>query len=115
MTTPTKQGFPYTKKKTLVRLAEVTLQGFLTAVLQNHARLTHTPIDQLSFGFKVLAVEEAQELTAAPQTGVYVSGLHLEGARYTCQAICIYSALTPCLNLKQSHAASVHLFQALVS
>ncbi|DBA83803.1 TPA: hypothetical protein ACH3X1_006326, partial [Trebouxia sp. C0004] len=60
-------------------------QGFLTAVLQNHARLTHTPIDQLSFGFEVLAVEEAQELTAAPQTGVFVSGLHLECARWVTQ------------------------------
>lgn len=54
----------------------------MTAVLQNHARLTHTPIDQLSFGFKVLPVVDAQELTAAPQIGVCVSGLHLEGARY---------------------------------
>ncbi len=58
--------------------------GFLTAVLQNHARLTQTPIDQLSFGFKVLPVEQAQELTAAPKTGVCVSGLHLEGARCAC-------------------------------
>ena len=93
----------------------MTLQGFLTAVLQNHARLTHTPIDQLSFGFKVLAVEEAQELTAAPQTGVYVSGLHLEGARYTCQAICIYSTLIPFLNLTSWCAIGVHLLQALMS
>ena len=85
----------------------------MTAVLQNHARLTHTPIDQLSFGFKVLAVEEAQELTAAPQTGVYVSGLHLEGARYTCQAICMYPALTPCLNSKSWYAADVCIYSNL--
>ena len=57
------------------------LQGFLTAVLQNHARLTQTPIDHLSFGFTVLPLEDAQQLTAAPESGVCVSGLHLEGAR----------------------------------
>ncbi len=93
----------------------MTLQAFLTAVLQNHARMTHTPIDQLSFGFKVLAVEEAQELTAAPQTGVYVSGLHLEGARYTCQAICTYPAVTVLLDLEQWCAIGVHSLQALMS
>ena len=60
------------------------VQGFLTAVLQNHARLTQMPIDQLSFAFKVLPVEEAGQLKAAPDTGACVSGLHLEGARYNC-------------------------------
>lgn len=58
------------------------LQGFLTAVLQNHARLTQTPIDQLSFGFDVLAMDDAVQLATPPDIGVCVSGLHLEGARY---------------------------------
>lgn len=65
------------------------MQGFLTAVLQNHARLTQTPIDQLSFGFTVLPVEDAQQVTAAPESGVYVSGLHLEGAR--CASLAMHS------------------------
>lgn len=58
------------------------MQGFLTAVLQNHARLTQTPIDQLSFGFQVMHEQQAQQLSSAPETGAYISGLHLEGARY---------------------------------
>ena len=63
--------------------AGLGVQGFLTAVLQNHARLTQVPIDQLSFGFEVLRKEDAMQLTAPPEVGVCVSGLHLEAARYT--------------------------------
>lgn len=72
------------------------LQGFLTAVLQNHARLTQAPIDQLSFGFDVLAVDDAVQLATPPEIGVCVSGLHLEGARYgAAHVLCsTYSALT---------------------
>lgn len=58
------------------------MQGFLTAVLQNHARLTQTPIDQIKFGFRVMQEQEAQQLASAPSSGAYLSGLHLEGARY---------------------------------
>ncbi|KAL3138895.1 hypothetical protein ABBQ32_005718 [Trebouxia sp. C0010 RCD-2024] len=58
-------------------------QGLLTAVLQNHARLTQMPIDQLSFGFEVLHIEDALQLAAPPEVGVCVSGLHLEGARWS--------------------------------
>ncbi|KAL3130869.1 hypothetical protein ABBQ38_000199 [Trebouxia sp. C0009 RCD-2024] len=49
-------------------------QGLLTAVLQNHARLTKMPIDQLNFGFEVLRVEDALQLAAPPEVGVCVSG-----------------------------------------
>ena len=65
-------------------MLRIDVQGFLTAVLQNHARLTQTPIDQLSFGFSVMQEQHVQQLSSAPPTGAYVSGLHLEGARYDC-------------------------------
>ena len=54
-------------------------------MLQNHARLTQAPIDQITFGFSVLSVEDKQQPTESPETGAYVSGLHLEAARYALQ------------------------------
>lgn len=41
-------------------------QGFLTGVLQTHARLYKIPIDTLSFKFKVLAIEK-DKLQASPE------------------------------------------------
>ena len=41
-------------------------QGFLSGVLQTHARLYKIPIDTLSFKFKVLAIEK-EKLTNAPE------------------------------------------------
>lgn len=53
----------------------------MTAVLQNHARKTGTPIDRLSFAFDVLGGREGpQDVTAPPSEGVYVHGLFLESA-----------------------------------
>jgi dynein heavy chain len=40
-------------------------QGFLTGVLQTHARLYKIPIDTLSFKFKVMTIEK-EKLTNAP-------------------------------------------------
>lgn len=40
-------------------------QGFLTGVLQTHARHYKIPIDTLNFKFKVLP-QEKEKLTAAP-------------------------------------------------
>ena len=57
------------------------MQGFLTAVLQNHARLTEAPIDQIAFGFSVMSMEDKQQPAEAPEVGACVSGLHLEAAR----------------------------------
>lgn len=41
-------------------------QGFLTGVLQTHARQYKIPIDTLNFKFKVLAIDK-DKLTAAPE------------------------------------------------
>lgn len=45
-------------------------QSFLTAVLQNYARLHKIPIDQLDFQFEVTQLESSVE--EAPSYGVYI-------------------------------------------
>jgi dynein heavy chain len=58
-------------------------QGFLTGVLQAHARSSGTPIDRLAFGFAVCSSAAGPaDVTAAPEVGVYVHGLYLEAARW---------------------------------
>ncbi|KAI8801429.1 dynein heavy chain and region D6 of dynein motor-domain-containing protein [Cladochytrium replicatum] len=75
-------------------------QGFLTGVLQNHARLHHIPIDTLTFSFyftemedleflagsrppTVQAVKSVSQLaTDASSDGVLIRGLYIEGARW---------------------------------
>ena len=70
-------------------------QGFLTGVLQQHARKHRTPVDYLAFDFRLLdepppeAVAEAAleggaayEPEPPPEDGVLVEGLFLAGARY---------------------------------
>lgn len=55
-------------------------QGFLTGVLQTHARKTMMPIDKFLFTFKVTEFENDLSKVGAPEEGVYISGLFLEGA-----------------------------------
>ncbi|XP_025152566.1 dynein heavy chain 3, axonemal [Harpegnathos saltator] len=55
-------------------------QSFLTAVLQNYARLHKIPIDQLDFQFEVTQFES--NIDESPSYGVYINGLFLEGARW---------------------------------
>eukprot|EP00331_Platyophrya_macrostoma_P004147 CAMPEP_0176418942 /NCGR_PEP_ID=MMETSP0127-20121128/7766_1 /TAXON_ID=938130 /ORGANISM="Platyophrya macrostoma, Strain WH" /LENGTH=303 /DNA_ID=CAMNT_0017799353 /DNA_START=1 /DNA_END=912 /DNA_ORIENTATION=+ len=56
-------------------------QGFLTGVLQTHARKHSEAIDTLNFSFKVL--EQNQEnINNRPMDGVYVYGMYLEGASW---------------------------------
>ena len=61
-----------------------SLQGFLTAVLQNHARKMRIPIDRLSFSFDVTEHDRHTDLPAASheREGVFVYGLFLEGASW---------------------------------
>ncbi|CCI45148.1 unnamed protein product [Albugo candida] len=57
-------------------------QGFLTGVLQNHARQSKVPIDSLSFRF-IMIDECPEELSSKPKEGgCYIHGLFLEGARW---------------------------------
>lgn len=54
-------------------------QGFMTAALQLHARKTKIPIDMLDFFPKPTEKVDPAEITAAPDTGVNIHGLYLQG------------------------------------
>ncbi|OAJ44270.1 hypothetical protein BDEG_27524 [Batrachochytrium dendrobatidis JEL423] len=64
-------------------------QGFLTGVMQNHARKYSIPIDTLIFNFKVndfdendLQLQHSQPPLSVEEEGILVSGLFVEGARW---------------------------------
>jgi len=57
-------------------------QGFMTGVLQTHARQYKIAIDKLSFAFKILTEEAPEEIAEKPTDGVYIYGLFLDGARW---------------------------------
>lgn len=48
------------------------LLGFLTGVLQHHARKTNTPVDTLSFSFEVVNTDP-KDMLVPPEEGAYVS------------------------------------------
>ena len=64
-------------------------QGFLTGVLQTHARKERIAIDQLQFSFNILDEEEPSEIEERPEDGVYIYGLFMDGARYNREYKCI--------------------------
>jgi len=54
-------------------------QGFITGVLQTHARKYEVAIDKLKFSFRILDLLK-ENLNNPPADGVYVYGLFMEGA-----------------------------------
>ncbi len=59
------------------------LHGFLTGVLQTHARRYHIPIDTLSFSYRIMSdVTDPEELKAPADDGVYIHGLYTTGAKW---------------------------------
>ncbi len=57
-------------------------QGFLTGVLQTHARKYNEPIDKFSFIFKASDMYEDSPTIPEVEDGVLISGLYLEGAHW---------------------------------
>ena len=57
-------------------------QGYMTGVLQNHARKYKLPIDALNFNFAPLKEMDPEKVETAPDDGVYVGGLYFDGARW---------------------------------
>jgi len=55
-------------------------QGFMTGVLQTHARKHTIAIDRLQFGFEILDYETFEEVEESPDDGVYIHGLFSDGA-----------------------------------
>merc|ERR1711981_1320601 len=56
--------------------------GFMTGVLQTHARQYKIAIDRLVFAFEVMTAETAEGIDDFPEDGVYISGLFIDGARW---------------------------------
>jgi len=93
-------------------------QGFLTSVLQTHSRAFDVAIDKLSF--VVHPTKEADsELSVLDllSTGVYIHGLHMEGARWDLVHDCVSESFPrelfapmPILALEpvESHTAHSH-------
>ncbi|ESS70037.1 dynein heavy chain [Trypanosoma cruzi Dm28c] len=61
-------------------------QAFLTGILQNFARRKQISIDTLSYGFEWINTDPGT-VTAPPQTGCYVHGIFIEGARIDRQTL----------------------------
>jgi len=62
-------------------------QAFFTGAMQNYARKHGEEIDLLSYSHKAMddILDPKRELTAAPEDGVFIYGLYIEGARWGLQ------------------------------
>lgn len=57
-------------------------QAFLTGTLQNYARKNVIAVDLLSFKIAIRDDITHKDITEAPESGVYIYGMYLEGARW---------------------------------
>ena len=57
-------------------------QAFLTGTLQNFARKAKVSIDRIEFDFKFLDDKKVEDISEAPESGIYIYGLFIEGAKW---------------------------------
>jgi len=58
-------------------------QSFLTGTKQNYARKEVIPIDTIGWNFEVVPDGESHiDINVKPESGAYVYGLYLEGAKF---------------------------------
>ena len=58
-------------------------QAFITGTQQNYARKVGVSIDQLNFEYELLRYDQTPAtIKERPETGVYVHGIYIEGARW---------------------------------
>eukprot|EP00736_Rhodelphis_marinus_P004047 Rmarinus@m.11564 len=67
-------------------------QGFLTSALQMHARRTLIAIDSLTFRTEVTRLDK-EDVVETPDTGIYVHGFFMEGARWNRETMSVDEAL----------------------
>jgi dynein heavy chain, axonemal len=89
------------------------VQSFLTAGLQNYARKHRIPIDTVTYDHEMLSQDET-EYTEAPDAGVCVHGMFLEGcgwdagSRQLCESQPkVLFAKAPCIFLKPCEASKL--------
>jgi len=56
--------------------------AYITAILQTTARANDLPLDQMDTWTDFLEQTEASQMTAYPETGMYIHGFFMEGARW---------------------------------
>lgn len=64
-------------------------QGFMTGVLQTHARLHTIAIDKLAFSFEIMDYEGFEDVEEKPQDGVYIHGLFVDAARWNRETLAL--------------------------
>lgn len=71
-------------------------QGFMTGMLQNHARKYNVPINTLKIATKVIdhVAPGADAMPHPPEDGVYIYGLYIEGAAWDCKNHCLIDSPT---------------------
>jgi len=64
-------------------------QGFMTATMQTYARKNLVAIDTLAFKTNVMPIYTTDQVNARPETGVYMHGLFMQGARWDEKKKCV--------------------------
>ena len=67
--------------------------GFVTASMQVTARQNGYSLDSMRVQMDVTDVMNAETVEAQPESGVYINGLFMEGARWSIEDNCIVESL----------------------